>query len=210
MRTCGRSFRFYHYKKRGDDLYHTKEKLLNDILMCAFDDLIFIMKVDLEMNFTYEFINQTAQRKLNISESQLGKTISEIFEPERADFLRKHHRRAASSGLTVKFTDTYMSTLEKKQYMNTKLVPFFNEDGICQHIVSIVNDSTEFFHWQNQLQKREEEFRAVAETSNNLMSIVNSWGIINYASPSHKTVLGYEECQGEHIESILHAEDKKS
>lgn len=120
-------------------------------------------------------------------------------------------KKVVKTGSLVKFTDAYMSTSEKPEYSNTKLTPIFDKKGRCRYIVSIVNNSTELFHWQYQLQKREKRFREIAEYSKNLMAIVNSFGVITYASPSYERLLGHQiaKLEGESLDDLIHLDDRQ-
>lgn len=184
---------------------------VQNILLNAFDDLIFIMKVEANNQFTYKFINQVAREKLNLTDEHLGQTIAEVLTPEQTEFLNRQHQAVVANKSIVRFTDAHMSTPGKKEYTKTKLLPILDKNGECRHIVSIVNDSTELFHWQYQLQKREERFRDIAEYSKDLMSLVNSFGIITYASPSHETLLAHkkEDLEGESLKDIIHPDDQE-
>lgn len=186
-----------------------EKELLNSILMQAFDDMIFVMKVEEEMNFTYRFINQSAKKKLSIDDHYLGSTIDDTFNPVHAAFLNKQFRHALKTASSVEFTDAFMSSSKEMRYTKTKLQPFFNEDGVCTHIVSLVSKADNLIQWQKELKKREKHFRSVAKYSRDLMSILDAEGRIIFASPSHETKLGYKvaECEGEKLKDFLHPDD---
>lgn len=70
------------------------KELLNDILAHAFDDMIFIMKVESDKKFTYKFINEVAKKKLGLTEEYIGQTIGELLTPEQTKFLNEQHQKS--------------------------------------------------------------------------------------------------------------------
>src|SRR5258705_10550795 len=60
------------------------------------------------------------------------------------------------------------------------------------------------------LRRSEEQFRLIAETTRDLISLVDVDGRFLYASPSHRTSLGYvpEELAGSELIQLIHPEDR--
>lgn len=186
-----------------------KRKLLENTLRYAFTDMIFMMKIEVDDRFTYDFFNQAVREKLHFTDEQIGQSFSDVFASEQADFLQEKHRQAAQTASVLKISDGYMSTLEKTSYMNSTLTPLFDQNGVCTHVVSVVSDSTNPIHWQNRLKEREKEFRRIGKDSTDLMAIIDSDERVRYASPSHEILLGYDidRLKGRHQEEFIHPED---
>lgn len=59
-------------------------------------------------------------------------------------------------------------------------------------IYCVIKDMTELIKAKNSLAESEKRYRLLANNSLDLIQLVNLDGIVTYASPSHKTVLGYD------------------
>ncbi|MDR7238783.1 PAS domain S-box protein [Neobacillus drentensis] len=73
-------------------------------------------------------------------------------------------------------------------------------DG-CPAILTLFRDISERKEAEQALHESEKQYRLLADNSLDLIQLVNLDGIVTYASPSHKTVLGYdpEEYVGERV-----------
>jgi PAS domain S-box-containing protein/putative nucleotidyltransferase with HDIG domain len=86
---------------------------------------------------------------------------------------------------------------------------FFLHHGGPVHIAAI-RDITERKHAEAALEASEKRFRAWIENSSDLISVIDSSGIVQYQSPSVKRILDYtpEEVLGTGAFDLLHPEDQ--
>ncbi|WP_101843710.1 diguanylate cyclase domain-containing protein [Halobacillus sp. Marseille-P3879] len=89
------------------------------------------------------------------------------------------------------------------------LTAIADENGALIRIVMTLEDITEKIHTKKQLEKSEERYRLIADHSQDLIKILTKDGFIQYASPSHKQVLGYhpKELNGIHYSEFVDERD---
>ncbi len=87
-------------------------------------------------------------------------------------------------------------------------VPLYR-DGKVVAIVSVARDVTERKVIEEKLKKSEEMFRLIAENMYDMLRFTDTEGNLVYASPSHKTVLGFspEERVGRSTFEVVHPDD---
>src|SRR3984893_8468515 len=76
-------------------------------------------------------------------------------------------------------------------------------------LVRSIRYATERGRAMEALERREEDYRALIENSQDLISILNVDGTIRYASPSHERILGYalDELVGQNALAFVHPDD---
>ncbi|MBN2845183.1 MAG: PAS domain S-box protein [Deltaproteobacteria bacterium] len=87
-------------------------------------------------------------------------------------------------------------------------VPLFR-DGKVVAVVSVARDVTERKAIEEKLKKNEEMFRLIVENMYDMLRFTDTEGNVVYASPSHKTVLGFspEERVGRSTFEVVHPDD---
>ncbi|MHA6252501.1 sensor domain-containing protein [Oceanobacillus sp. CAU 1775] len=114
----------------------------NQILMDGISDLIFVVKVENESDFVYEFLNRAAMNSTGLTEGVIGKTIHEVYPENIASSLSEMYQKVFRSGEVHTYEDYYDST-EGRKYSETKLTPLFDDMNRCKQIVAIVRDRTD-------------------------------------------------------------------
>ncbi|MGC4377347.1 PAS domain S-box protein [Fictibacillus sp. Mic-4] len=89
------------------------------------------------------------------------------------------------------------------------LSPIFNEEGQITAFSVISRDITKSKQREEALKESEEKYRIIAENTTDLICVIDVYGKINYASPSIKTILGYEanEQIGKQSFDFFHPDD---
>ncbi len=82
-------------------------------------------------------------------------------------------------------------------------------EGRPQRMIGAMTDITQRRQAEQALRRSEEHFRALTEKGSDLTTIVDSTGVVRYASPSHLTALGYrpEDMIGHAAAEFVHPED---
>ncbi|MFC7061394.1 bifunctional diguanylate cyclase/phosphodiesterase [Halobacillus seohaensis] len=89
------------------------------------------------------------------------------------------------------------------------LTAIADENGYYTSVVMILEDITKQVDTKRQLEESEERYRLIADYSQDLIKIIDINGMIQYASPSHKHVLGYhpKDLVGENYTDYVCKED---
>mgnify|MGYP003815808491 CR=1 FL=1 len=97
-------------------------------------------------------------------------------------------------------------------WVDTTIVPFLNEKGIPYQYISIRNDITKRKQMEEEIKKREEMYRFIAENASDLISVIDKGGQVVYASPSFEAVLGFElpRFQSSPFLAWVHEEDQEN
>jgi diguanylate cyclase (GGDEF)-like protein/PAS domain S-box-containing protein len=90
-----------------------------------------------------------------------------------------------------------------------KATSVFDEANNFAGSWAMLTDITDRKRIEASLQRSEKRFRALSAHASDLVAILDATGIISYASPSHKRVLGYEPeaLEGKHFSKFAHADD---
>jgi PAS domain S-box-containing protein len=165
----------------------------------SLDDLFYVVDTD----GTLQRWNETARDVTGYTESELDSMPAiELFpEDEREDVSRAVETTLADGEMTVE-ADVLTADDRRVPYEFTgsRLI---DEDGTATGLVGVGRDLTE-------RRQREQRFRALVEESNDIVSIIDADGRVNYQSPSLKRVLGRdpEEMAGDTVWEYIHPDDR--
>jgi diguanylate cyclase (GGDEF)-like protein/PAS domain S-box-containing protein len=177
---------------------HEKADLpLTKVLMDGIKDLLFVMKVEDNSVFYYDFLNRAAMEETGLDNSVLGKSITEVYSKEKAELLKGYYKKVAATQKNLTYEDSFLSSSGSILYSKTSLTPLIDQEK-CTHIVAVVKDITEqkmanmeMNKYMERLNASEQRFRLIAEHAHDLIMLLDDKGIITYASPSYSEVLGY-------------------
>lgn len=114
---------------------------LNSVLMDGISDMVFVMHVEGDSEFIYDFVNRAALDGVGMTHQDLGKSIQEVCSPEYAAFLKEQYQKVIITRDSVTFEDTYMAS-DHDHYSETTLTPLFDDDNRFTQIVAVVKDIT--------------------------------------------------------------------
>ncbi|WP_281863047.1 diguanylate cyclase domain-containing protein [Planomicrobium okeanokoites] len=126
---------------------------LEKALMDGVQEMVFIVRID-EGKMIYEFVNQSAMKKTELDESAVGKTFNETQSHELAERVYLQYKNVLESGCETIYEDSYVDPEGQLRFSKTRLTPMFGEDGVCSHIVSVVQDIT------NEVEAKQESVEA--------------------------------------------------
>ncbi len=96
----------------------------------------------------------------------VGKSIHEVFPDGRYSILEEAIHRVAKSGKEECFKKVSLAILkEKVEVHDINVLPEYDDDGNIISILVVGQDMTEAYHIQDELTKKEQELRVLAETT---------------------------------------------
>ena len=95
-------------------------------------------------------------------------------------------------------------------WVELNIVPVFDDDGLYTHWISVQRDVTERRRAEEEERRKEERLRAsLTQNASDVVAIVDTDGVVRYASPSVLKVLGFgpEEMVGTGLSVYVHPDD---
>jgi len=111
-------------------------------LMEAIKDMVFIVSVNDDSVFKYEFFNQAVFERTHLTKDDIGKTFHETHNSTTADLLNKHYGKMLATAGNAVYEDVYISPSGESYYSETTLTPLFDATEKCAHIIGVVKDIT--------------------------------------------------------------------
>ncbi|MFG6147877.1 EAL domain-containing protein [Halobacillus sp. B23F22_1] len=136
-------------------------------------------------------------------EQVVGRELKEFLPGDLAANKVRYYEEAWNGTDKV----TYEAEVNGIHYI-ASLRPLIKRGCVVEVIGSCV-DITERKKVEEALRKNEEKYRFITENISDLIKVVNVNGLVEYASPSHEAVLGFQAdmYKGERIFDYIHPED---
>ncbi|MCM3570450.1 diguanylate cyclase domain-containing protein [Neobacillus mesonae] len=115
--------------------------------------------------------------------------FKEFIDPKHREMVNGHIAkvlRGNSSEIDINAFDSNGDIL----HLRIKSIPLMIKGEVAA-VYCVIKDKTDLWRTKSSLKESEERYRLLADHSLDLIQLVNLDGIVKYASPSHKTVLGY-------------------
>lgn len=195
----------------------TDVELINKILMDGIQQILLVIHVKKNNELAYEFINQMALDRTNLTKDSVGQTLREVHTKEEFEFFRANHLKVIHTKKEFKYEDTFQSPQGDYYFSETRLTPLMDENEKVSHIVVLVHDITdkkraemELGFSKEELIESRDQFRIIAENSHDLISLISQEGYMNYVSPSSEELLGIRsnEFIGKPYTNFIHPEEK--
>jgi len=181
------------------------ERLAHSLLEYSFDLIMLVGR-----DGTILYVSPSAKRMLGFSSAEVtGSTIFEFIHPddlERArDFYYSHtDSKTFSRLITLRVRHLDGSWRELEAVGNNLL-----EDPDVGGIVISARDITERRLLEEDLRRSEEYFRYITENTYDIISVLDSNGLLRYVSPSYVNITGFdpEEIIGQPAFANIHPDD---
>lgn len=189
-----------------------KQLSLHHILMEGIEDLIFVMRVEDNATFVYEFINRAAENFTERTQDDIGKPLHSVYTGERLNFLQVQYENVLFTEKTVIYDDYSLSPTGIIHYYRTTLTPFFKNEKIT-HIVAVIKDVTkekwaesELVQSTNYLQESKEKYQSLFQFNLDAIVSLNTDGYIVDGNLAAEQITGFplEELKNLHYLEVAH------
>jgi PAS domain S-box-containing protein len=156
------------------------------------DSVIFMLKVEDENNFRFEFINDyffkaTGYNKLEYE----GKYLHEVTSPQYFKQEVHHYRNTVLTGKPQTWeTESPFPKGIKVGLVN--LVPIMEGKNRCSHLLGVVTDITDRSHAEKAIKESEERYKQLSELTFEGI-VIHTNGIVEMVNKSFCKIMGYEE-----------------
>ena len=136
-----------------------------DLIFNSTSDLTFLMGVEPNSVFRCLSVNQAYLDAIDLTKEQIiGRTLSEIWSPEKADFFAKKYQKVVNSRSSITYRVNY-DDVDPPVVAETMISPIFDSDGHCIYISGISRDITSSIKAQEALKESKEQFENLFEYS---------------------------------------------
>ena len=174
-------------RKRAEESLYRREQEFRALVENSPD---LIARFDRELRHLY--VNPAVEPLTGISQQTfIGKTNQELgMPPKLATFWRESVQSVFVTG-QERIIEFNFSTPSGIKCYQSRLVPEFNPDGTVGSVLSVSRDITDRKRAEKALQKSEERFRNLVETTSDWVWEIDENGVYTYVSPKVYEVLGY-------------------
>lgn len=178
-----------------------KEALLR-ALIDSIPDLIFFKDTD----SVYLGFNQAFAGFCGYQEAELvGKTDYHFTTREVAEAFRQHDREMLASGITQHNDEWVIFPDGREALLNTMKTPLVDASGAVIGVIGVSRDITERYYLEQELIKREREFRTLAESAPDCIARYDHESRTVYINPALEHALGLSmaEVMGKRVDEIF-------
>lgn len=149
--------------------------------------------------------------KHSLPDSVVGRTDYDLFPKAEAESLAAVKRDVLRTGVGTHL-ETALTIAGTVCHYELSMEPLRDSNGAVVGIVGAANDITERRRVEEALRQSEERFRALTERGSDLTLVLDSRGIIRYASPNTAAILGHSptEVLGQAILPVIHRDDRRA
>jgi PAS domain S-box-containing protein len=203
-----REVREHRFTEAARDLYAARERLYSAAVQSSNDAI-----VTHALDGTITAWNPAAERLFGYSAEEItGKRINLIVPPDRTAEVQEILRRVANGERIENYETIRLRKDGSPVQVSLSISPIKSSSGEIIGVSRIARDLTEIRRTEQALRQQIEERRRIFETSQDLILIVDSTGVMVQVSPSAETILGYqpEEMIGKNAIQFLHPNDVES
>lgn len=177
----------------------TEKKLsLVRALRDGISEMVSIIRVEENNQFSYEFLNTSLLNLLDLTDEAFGKSIHIILSEVPANKLEKECMDVIKKKERSFFEYDMLTYTGKKMFIETTLTPILNENRVCTHIVTVTKDVTnkksveiENEKSQKQLAAKESEYRSLYDNNPDAIFKTNLEGYITSGNIALEQLIGY-------------------
>ncbi len=171
------------------------EEVLNSI-----SDAFFSLDEDLKVTY----FNDAAEKLLGKTKSAvLGKNLFDVFSEAKGSVFEQKYKEALRKKEFISFEE-YFGIVPYDNWYSVRVYP--KEKGISVYF----QVTTEQKEAEKALRESEEKYRLLANNATDIITLLNSEGLIEYTSPSVEYLLGFkpEDMIGMNNLALIHTDDR--
>lgn len=111
--------------------------------MEGINEMVFIVKVNEDCSFAYEFLNIAAMERTHLNSASIGKTFNEVHSTKTVEFLNRKYGEVFERNEILSYETSFYSPTNQLFYSKNLLTPFLDDTGKCTHIMCFAKDITE-------------------------------------------------------------------
>ncbi|MGE7891119.1 sensor domain-containing protein [Bacillus cereus] len=198
------------YSNQNTFLSRIDMDLIRQGLLHAIQDLVYILKVIDDEMFKYIYVNKIGMDYARLSEECYGKTFAEVLPEDIAGILQRQYSKVVREAKAHTFCDV-VSLPKGEIHYESSLNPVYDEEGICQFVISITRDITAQIEEKIEVEEKQMLFKSLLEYNNDSIISIDSIGRVTYANPSTYEIFGYryEELNNKFIFEFINKEYEK-
>ena len=140
------------------------------------------------------YVSPQVEQMLGYRPEELGdsRPFRGVMHPEDRDRVRLEEERAVEAGEPFEAEYRMIHKDGRVLWVRDRAILVSTDEDGARHWQGVIHDITERKAVEEELQHREEWFRALVQNSSDVTVVVEADGVIKYQSPSSRRVLGME------------------
>lgn len=174
------------------------QALLSHVLMDGIQEILMVIKVEENNDFSYAFINQVALDRTYLKNDDIGKSIYEVDSGGDWEKFIANHKKVVETKQILTFEDSYYSPDGTLYYSEVKLTPLFSGSQVS-HIVVLIHDITDKKRAEIEIETSKEKlnesrlrYQSLFQYNINLIFSLDLKGNILNANLATKELVGYD------------------
>jgi PAS domain S-box-containing protein len=191
------------YRKSEEALAESEQRYR--MLAESAPEYIYIIGSDRKISYVNAFA--AAQLGLPI-EDIVGKSLDNFFPLEVSRRLISNVGKVLADGKTLRVENKIIYP-GREAWLDTVLAPLRDLKGQVHSVLGVSRDVTERMTFEEELRNSEVRLRLITDNLQDMVAQIDAKGVYLYASPSHKSVLGYEskDLIGKSLFEFINPED---
>ncbi|WP_226037727.1 sensor domain-containing protein [Aquibacillus saliphilus] len=182
-----------------------------DMIFNSISEMVFLISINDEGVFQYQAANQKAINNLQFPKDFVGKSINEVMSPLSAKVITDKYHQAVNTKKVVIYEGIIEFPLKENQdetrkgWVESRITPVFDDNGECEHIISVTREITEQKERERELNRIKEQFELIFNHVADPVFTFDGDGDYLTVNPSFTKMFGWtkEEIQNNSYISIL-------